>query len=64
VARPGPCVAAVRRASGRPPPPPLRILKSGGPDEYPLIVSVLLVNKKLRQPSVRIIEAGMMASRA
>jgi hypothetical protein len=43
---------------------PVEDLEIRGPDEYPLIVSVLLVNKKLRQPSVRIIAARMMASRA
>jgi hypothetical protein len=40
---------------------PSEDLESPGPGEYPLIVSLLLVNKKLRQPSVRIIAARMMA---
>jgi hypothetical protein len=64
---PGPARPVCRRGApgpGATTPAPLRILKSGAPDEYPLIVSVLLVNKELRQPSVRIIEPGMMASRA
>jgi hypothetical protein len=39
-------------------------LEGPGPDEYPLIASLLLVNKQLRQPSVRIIAARMMAGRA
>jgi hypothetical protein len=39
-------------------------LERPGPDEYPLIVSLLLVKKKLRQPPVRIIVARMMAGRA
>jgi hypothetical protein len=41
--------------------PPTEDLESPEADEYPLIASVLLVNKKLRQRSVRIIAARMMA---
>jgi hypothetical protein len=48
----------------RPPPPGQKILKDPRPDEYPLIVSLLLVNKKLSEPALLIIGAPMMAGRA